>query len=559
MKKYVFLRSSWSVLFCMLAAAGGSLCWRPVRGGTVDPCVPSGDPAVLFSDDFSLLDPLSRYTVLNPPGAGQNPMRVGVNGEAVTFDYLYGFGVAGASYGEKFNFREAALEGDIRFETPPGSGSSPRCLGGLSWVDGSSPNGSITMGLQLDERRVYLFASKAGGVGFTWASFPLSTEVTYRVRLVVEAPSTIKAYVNDTLVTTLVYGALADFPAAMNPDIGANAQAPVRIIHDNLTVRSSDTPPQPMAGPDREIISSEQDSTVIAGTAMDADGGSLQYRWLDGENELQSWAAVDAIGAAPLDLSTVPLLSRGLHTLRLEVTDGTLTVSDCMELMVGNSPPVATAAFVSSPVEVGIDPIEVSGTVSDFDGGEVTYQWIVGDVELVGGTLSLPVGGEEVAIAGPEILAGDPAFPVGSHTLSLVVTDSEGSSATATVTVRVVDTRPPVLAPVASQTVLWPPSRDLRPVSILAGASDNSAGPIDLAVQVFSSEPATGGGNGRFAPDSEVVSVDDDSGLIELLLRAERLDRVTGRTYTVVITATDGSGNATQASVWVTVPRDLRR
>ncbi len=543
----------------MFAAVGGSLCWRPVRGGTVDPCVPSGDPAVLFLDDFSLLDPLSRYTVLNPPGGGQNPMHVGVNGEAVTFDYLSGFGVAGASYGEKFNFREAALEGDVRFETPAGSSSLPRCLGGLSWVDGSSTGGAITLGLQLDESRVYLFASKAGGSGSNSVYFPLAAGVTYRARLVVEAPSTIKAYVNDTLVTTLVYGALSDFPAAMNPDIGANAKAPVRIIHDNLTVRSFDAPPQPMAGPDREIISSEQDSTVIAGTATDADGGSLQYRWLDGENELQAWAAVDAIGAAPLDLSTVPLLSRGLHTLRLEVTDGMLTVSDCMELMVGNSPPVAIAALVSSQVEVGIDPIEVSGKVSDFDGGEATYHWILGGVELVGGTLSLPVGGEEVAIAGPEILAGDPAFPVGSYTLSLVVTDSEGSSATATVTVTVVDTLPPVLAPVASQTVLWPPSRDLRPVSILAGASDNSAGPIDLEVQVFSSEPATGGGNGRFAPDSEVVSVDDDSGLIELLLRAERLTRVAGRTYTIVITATDASGNVTQASVWVTVPRDLRR
>ena len=93
-----------------------------------------------------------------------------------------------------------------------------------------------------------------------------------------------------------------------------------------------------MAGPDRKIFSFEQFYTVIAGTAADADGDSLQYRWLEGDTVLQGWRAVGATGAAPLHLAAVPPLSRGLHTLRLEVTDGILTVSDCMDLVVNHSP-----------------------------------------------------------------------------------------------------------------------------------------------------------------------------------------------------------------------------
>jgi hypothetical protein len=559
MNFFSIIRFSWSMFFCILVGVSGSLVMRPLRGGTVDPCVPAGDPAILFLDDFSMSEPLLRYTVANPPSAGLSPMAVGINGEAVTFDYLSGFGVAGAAYRGKFDFRRCSLEGDIRFETPPSSPSLPRCLGGLSWVDGASQNGAITLGLQLDEQRIYIIASGAGGSGVGSAYFALTPGVTYRARLIVEPPSTIKAYVNNTLVTTLVYSGLTGFPSEMNPDVGANAKASVRIAHDNLTVRSLDTPPAPLAGPDQDIISSAQAATVIMGTASDGDGEPLQYRWFDGEDELQAWAVVDGSGAASLDLATVPLLTRGLHTLRLEVTDGILTVSDCMELVIRNAHPVATVSLVSSQIEVGVDPIEVNGLVSDFDGGDVVYRWFSGDVELASGEVTLPSGGGEVVVPGPDIPAGDAAFPVGSYTLRLVVIDGEGGNASATVPVTVVDTQPPVLKPVASVTVLWPPSRDMRPVSILAGASDNSVSPLDLAVRVFSSEPDTGAGNGRFAPDSEVVSVDEASGVIDLLLRAERLSRVTGRTYTVVITATDESDNQTQAFVLVTVPSDLRR
>lgn len=147
-----------------------------------------------------------------------------------------------------------------------------------------------------------------------------------------------------------------------------------------------------------------------------------------------------------------------------------------------------------------------------------------------------------------------------------MVSDGVNASVIAEAAIQIVDTTAPTLAPTASTNMLWPPDGRLRAVTIWAHAADNSGGSVTLAVDVTSDEPACrhcgrrcGGHCGCREPDWEIDSVDSQTGVIQLRLRAERDGRGDGRVYTITITATDGSGNQTTAKVEVRVPHDKKK
>jgi hypothetical protein len=117
----------------------------------------------------------------------------------------------------------------------------------------------------------------------------------------------------------------------------------------------------------------------------------------------------------------------------------------------------------------------------------------------------------------------------------------------------------PTLSPVPSVTILWPPNHTLQPVTIATNAYDNSGGDIVLAVSVASSEPPDTDGDGNTIPDFFIDTVDEATGIIELRLRSERAGNGDGRTYTVMIVATDSSGNASVAAVAILAPHDRRK
>jgi hypothetical protein len=207
-----------------------------VLGGTVD--IGAVESGVLFADDFSGPSPLSKYILENPsPGGGHSPMTIGVNSGELTFDYLGGFGVVGVNLAQKHPFLSTALECDIRFESPLGFDS--RSSGGIAWMNGSSANGYLAIGLQLDEDLVYIFAYDGSVSTLAAGSLVLDRGVNYRTRLEVEAPGLIKAYVNDLLVTSLSFD-VSLLPPLMNPNMGGNAQNTLRIVHDNFLVRRLD-------------------------------------------------------------------------------------------------------------------------------------------------------------------------------------------------------------------------------------------------------------------------------------------------------------------------------
>ena len=324
----------------------------------------------------------------------------------------------------------------------------------------------------------------------------------------------------------------------------------------NITVDpyppQSNTPPAVNAGSDIAIAGQDQAVTVINGYASDDDGDALIYRWLENSVELQAYQPVDSLGNALLSLGAIPQLSTGTHTLTLEVFDGTDISTDDVRVAIENSPPTV-AASGSGTFQTGAD-ILLNGSVSDYDGDSLEYKWVVGTNVLASGVVNTDFGGSPVDLPANVITGG---LPLGTHLLTLEVTDGI-HTASASITVNVIDSTAPSLAPASSTYMLWPPNHKMVDVAISANASDNSGGIISLMVMVTSNEPPSYDSNGNIIPDYYIVSIDQQTGVLYLQLRAERLGTGTGRTYTVTITAVDESGNSSSANVAVKVPHDMR-
>jgi hypothetical protein len=144
-------------------------------------------------------------------------------------------------------------------------------------------------------------------------------------------------------------------------------------------------------------------------------------------------------------------------------------------------------------------------------------------------------------------------LPLGTHTAELVVNDEWRASIPDTTSISVVDTIPPSLQVTLTPTSIWPPNHRLVRIDAVVTAADTCTPPHVVLTSITSDQPDDGTGDGDTAGDIEDAQVDtlDRS----FLVRAERSggDK-NGRTYTVTYTATDASGNKTNASATVHVP-----
>ncbi|MGE5295553.1 MAG: hypothetical protein ACM3VT_12050 [Solirubrobacterales bacterium] len=318
------------------------------------------------------------------------------------------------------------------------------------------------------------------------------------------------------------------------------------------------------AGANVTIYSSEQGLedtgeplTTISGTATDPYPGpqALTYRWLKDGQTLCDWTSVGANGEASLGLAApVPVFAAGVYTLTLEVTDGAFTVSDAMTLAVVNTPPEGQPSPTEQTLEIGVDAIIVGASVADFDGDAVSYQWVKDGIVIDSGTVTPSAGGTPVVLNDLTFSAGDSRFVLGSNQVQLIVNDGVNPAVTETVTVTLHDTTAPTLSANPSVGMLWPPNHQLIPVTIWATTEDNGGGAPVLTANVQCNEV-----DGDTDLDWYVDSIDGTAGTISLRLRAERTGSGDGRVYTVSITATDGSGNSSSATVDIRVPHDRRK
>jgi hypothetical protein len=192
----------------------------------------------------------------------------------------------------------------------------------------------------------------------------------------------------------------------------------------------------------------------------------------------------------------------------------------------------------------------LGGQVSDFDGDQLSYQWLEGATVFFSGTIQAIYGGTAVYLPYYTINNLD----VGTHTLTLQVSDGINPPVSSSVTVDIIDTIAPTLAPAPDKTILWPPNHKMVTVTIFANASDNSGLPVNLTASVASNEPQDGLGDGDTPQDWTTPVI--HNGIITLQLRAERSGKGNGRIYIVTVVATDQSGNSSAATVNISVPHD---
>lgn len=146
-------------------------------------------------------------------------------------------------------------------------------------------------------------------------------------------------------------------------------------------------------------------------------------------------------------------------------------------------------------------------------------------------------------------------FPLGATIVTWTAVDDDGNVAQETQIVTIEDTTPPEISADLSPDVLWPPNHELRAITASIQVSDIcDANPTVALTSVTSSEPDNDIGDGNTSDDIQGAAIGTDDREFEL--RAERDGRKVGRTYTVVYTASDGSGNQTPDQDAVLAPHN---
>jgi len=197
-----------------------------------------------------------------------------------------------------------------------------------------------------------------------------------------------------------------------------------------------------------------------------------------------------------------------------------------------NQPPVAVAtasATIEATGSSGASVLLDASASTDAENDLASFEWREGATLLATG-------------ATPTVI-----LSVGAHTLTLKVTDGGGLVSTATVTVTVVDTTPPVIQTLsAAPFLLRSVSNTFVGVTLTGTASDlvDPAPALHISA-VASNEPDPSGLPGDLSPDSQ------STGPMTVNLRSERLTYV--RVYTVTVTAADASGQSSTSSVPVRV------
>ena len=213
-----------------------------------------------------------------------------------------------------------------------------------------------------------------------------------------------------------------------------------------------------------------------------------------------------------------------------------------------NLPPTADAGpdqTVECAASTGT-PVTLDGSgSSDPDGDALTFSWAG----------PFPEGGGTVSGVSPTV-----TLPLGTHAITLTVSDGNGGSDTDVVEISVGDTTPPGLTVQNVPITLWPPNHKYETITlgqVVTGVSDICDAGIDLGNVVITSassdEPENANGDGNTVEDI-VLSAGCDS----VDLRAERQGGGNGRVYTLALGVADASGNVGTATFAVQVPHSRK-
>lgn len=289
-------------------------------------------------------------------------------------------------------------------------------------------------------------------------------------------------------------------------------------------------------------------TTIVLGVLQNNDGPTPTHALLSGSPAID---AADPFGCLDENGDSLIVDQRG-ESRPVDGDGNGTTICDmgAYEAVVTSYPPTAVAAS-DAPVEcssiwgglvtldgsLSSDPESTPGT----NDGIVEFAWYE--------DFGLPT---EALLGVSEILMVN--FALGDHAITLRVVDSQGLTDADEVVVSVLDTTPPEIMVSVNPALLWPPNHRLVDVTTTHTASD-ACGTVNIAlVSVTSNEPddAPGAGDGNTVAD--VQGADLGTADFHLMLRAERSGTGDGRDYVLTYSATDESGNSSEAETWVVVP-----
>jgi hypothetical protein len=293
---------------------------------------------------------------------------------------------------------------------------------------------------------------------------------------------------------------------------------------DRVTITVADTtPPNVNAGEDMiiEATSPAGAEMTLQGQATDAVDVNLDYSWSENETVLGT------------DANLTLTLSLGTHLLTFNATDSSgNTGTDTVTVDVVDTLPPEVNAGEDATVEAGYETT-IHGSATDLVDKNLEYVWKEGDTVL----------GTEANLTY--------TFTLGTHVLTLNVTDDYGNTGSDSVTIEAVDTTAPDINVTVAPDIIWPPNHKYVNVETTVTVHDAvDSSPTLTLVSVTSNEADNGKGDGNTTNDIIVLNN------TAFQLRAERSGTGQGRTYTITYVATDASGNSAEASITIIVPHN---
>jgi hypothetical protein len=199
-------------------------------------------------------------------------------------------------------------------------------------------------------------------------------------------------------------------------------------------------------------------------------------------------------------------------------------------------PPVADAGADQTiscliPGQSTTVTLDGSGS-SDPDGDPLTYEWKDEGGNVIATTAETTVS----------VLLGT------NRTFTLTVTDNQGLSSLAPVTVTT-DTTPPTLATKAPAS-LWPPNNKMHAFSVTTDVVQSASDGCDAGVNASKVRLVS------ISADEGTPSDVQISSLTAFSVRSKRNGNGDGRVYTIVVSVTDAGENTSTASWQIKVPHD---
>jgi glycosidase len=247
--------------------------------------------------------------------------------------------------------------------------------------------------------------------------------------------------------------------------------------------------------------------------------------------ELRYWVNGGDVTVVSGDATSITISTEGVTTVNVRAVDNAGNISNVATQVVKldfteptASCPAASSATADASCQAAIP--DVTSGVTASDNLTPTASLLITQSPAAG----TPVG-------------------LGTHTITVTVTDLAGNSRNCSTVFNVNDETPPIITgESANPSTLAPPNHAMRDVTVSYNTADN-CGPASCTLSVTSNEPVNGADDGDTAPDWQILNEH------HVRLRAERAGGGSGRVYTITITCTDGAGNQASRSVTVSVPK----